>query len=275
MRKNSGWHIKIFSLMFVMYRLSIGCVFRNESGSIVEWIEHYLLHGVEHFYLIDDGSDDGSCDLLLPYLKRGLITLFKGGWGRYLGRQRAMYNEYILPVVQRKESAWLIMCDMDEYVWSPRNVDLRKLLNELTHIGQIQFEHTLFGSSGHEAQPASIVGGFTRRCAQMPTNNPGNLKYIVNCEYNFNSLNIHHATFVDKEDEDKRFLLLNDHFRMNHYSCQSQEFWNNVKCVRGDGDFWRNRTPEDFAAIDLNDVYDDTLLKQNQPVFEKLGLVVD
>ena len=41
-----------------MYKLSVGSIFKNESQGIKEWIEHYLNHGVEHFYLINDNSND-------------------------------------------------------------------------------------------------------------------------------------------------------------------------------------------------------------------------
>jgi hypothetical protein len=257
-----------------MHSLSVGCLFRNEAHSIVEWIEHYLLHGATHFYLIDDGSDDNSCELIAPYVSKGLVTLFNAKWDRYLGRQRDMYNHYILPLLG--ESKWLLMLDMDEYMWSPQSLDLKTILRQCEHLGQIQVDHTLFGSSGHEVQPASIVGAFTWRSSQLPTKMPGNRKYFVNCSFKFSSLNIHHASFVNPEDEEKRFLLLNDnYFRMNHYSCQSREFWTEIKCKRGDGDFWRLRTMEDFDAIDVNDVNDDTLLKQNLPVFEHLGLIIE
>lgn len=257
------------------YMLSVGCLFRNEGHSIREWIEHYLLHGVEHFYLIDDGSDDDSCLLLAPYVRRGLVTLFSGGWDRYLGRQRDMYNHYILPAVLRGETAWLLMCDMDEYVWSPESVDLRLVLARCGHLGQIQVDHTLYGSSEHELQPASVVAGFCRRSSGSPTLAPGNRKYFINCRFAFSSLNIHHATFVDLADEKERFLLLNAHFKMNHYSCQSRSFWLSVKCRRGDGDNWRTRTPADFDELDVNDVYDDGLLQQNAAVIASLGLPID
>jgi len=257
-----------------MYELSVGCIFRNESHSIQEWIEHYLFHGFNHIYLINDGSDDDSCSIIEPYVKRGIVTLFNASWDRYIGRQRDMYNHYILP--RLNETHWLLMCDMDEYMWSPEYIDLKKILERCNHIGQIQVEHTLFGSSGHELQPTSIVGSFMRRSASSPTNTPGNRKYFVNSSFKFSSLNIHHATFIDKKDEENHFILLNaPSFVLNHYSCQSHDFWLNVKCKRGDGDFWRIRTASDFAEIDLNDTFDDKLLKQNMPVLDKLGFRLD
>ena len=41
-----------------MYYLSILAIFKNEAMNLKEWIEHYILNGVEHFYLINNGSTD-------------------------------------------------------------------------------------------------------------------------------------------------------------------------------------------------------------------------
>jgi len=255
-----------------MHKLSVGCLFRNEEHSIVEWIEHYLHHGVEHFYLINDDSDDSSCKLLEPYIKNGVVTLFDAKWDKYFGRQRDMYNHYILPLVN--ETKWLLIVDMDEYVWSPMNENLLNILDQCSHIGQIQIEHTIFGSSGYEEQPKSIVNSFIKRSIDSPTTNPGNRKYFINCNYKFNSLNVHHATFINKYEEENNFMLLNDpYFKMNHYCCQSQNFWNNVKCNRGDSNSYRIRSVSDFEKIDINDVTDTDLLNQNIPVLTKLNLL--
>lgn len=244
-----------------MYKLSVGCLFRNESDSIIEWLEHYLLHGAEHFYLINDNSDDDSCLLLEPYVKKGLVTLFNAKWDKYLGRQHDMYNHYILGLLH--ESEWFLLTDMDEYMWSPKNKDMTVVLSEFRHIGQIQVDHTLFGSSDFVLQPKSIVSSFIKRSRDCPTESPGNRKYFVNCSFKFTSLNIHHATFVNKDDEINRFLLLNNYFRLNHYCCQSRDFWNNIKCRRGDGDCYRSRTEAEFNDIDVNDVEDIDLKNQN------------
>ncbi len=42
--------------MLSTHYLSVGCLFKNESHSIREWIQHYLSRGVDHLYLIDDDS---------------------------------------------------------------------------------------------------------------------------------------------------------------------------------------------------------------------------
>ena len=82
------------------YKLSVGAVFKNESHSIKEWIDHYLHHNVSHFYLIDDSSTDNSVEILNPYIKMGIVTLFNGNnWPYYTGRQKDMYNQFIFPLI--------------------------------------------------------------------------------------------------------------------------------------------------------------------------------
>jgi hypothetical protein len=80
-----------------LYTLSVGAMFKNEEHAIVEWIEHYLYHGVQHFYLINDGSTDTSVMKLQPYIDKGLVTLFNVDCKYYLGRQMDLYNTHILP----------------------------------------------------------------------------------------------------------------------------------------------------------------------------------
>jgi hypothetical protein len=252
-----------------VYRLAVGAMFKNEAHVMKEWIEHYLYHGVEHFYMIDDGSTDASIDLLQPYIERGLITLWQPKWAYYLGRQRDLYNHFILP--RHCEAQWLLMVDLDEFMWSPRSVDLREVLDLLPDMAQIQVKNTVYGSNGLEENPLSIVAGYTRRSAMQPTPTPGIIKYFINSNFRFTSLNVHHATFEQLEYEKTHFIMLDStYFILNHYQSQSLRFWCDVKCTRGDSDHYRVRTLEDFKEGDLNDVEDLGLLEQNGPVIDRL-----
>jgi hypothetical protein len=248
-----------------MRALSVGALFKNEERALPEWIEHYLHHGAEHFYLIDDNSDDRSCDVVKPYVDHGLVSLFREKHPYYLGRQRNLYNKHILP--RFDETHWLLICDLDEFVWSPRSIDLRPVLAELDHIAQVQMIHTLFGSNGRVTTPAGgLVASYTRRASSSPTRKPGNFKYFLNStRAACSSLNVHHATFTAKEGKDAPYYIMNETgFVLNHYCCQSREFWQNTKCTRGDADSYRVRTMKDFATYDLNDVKDTRPLEQNK-----------
>jgi hypothetical protein len=57
---------------------------------------------------------------------------------------------------------------------------------------------------------------------------------------------------------------------MNHYCCQSVEFWNNVKCTRGDSDNYLVRTHDQFKEYDINELEDLELYHQNLPIYEEL-----
>jgi len=250
-----------------MYYLSVGAMFKNESHSMKEWIEHYLFHGVDHFYLIDDGSTDSYMDILQEYIDLGKITLFVVDEPYYLGRQRTLYNTYILP--RKNETQWLLMVDLDEYVWSKQDVRLDNVLKTCEHYGQIQMKEALFGSNGYEFQPKHIVSSFTKRRIEYG----GKYKYFINTSYEYSSLNVHHAEFEDStkmEDFSIFIIVFPEYFILNHYNCQSRDFWNNVKCTRGDSDNYLIRTPDDFSQYDLNEMDDTELLEQNAPLYDKL-----
>ena len=248
------------------YFLSVGCMFKNESNSICEWVDHYLHHGVEHCFLINDNSTDNSVELLEPYIASQKVTVYNGAYRYYLGRQKDMYNCFLLPNLREKKTKWLIIVDMDEYLWSRESLDLKTVFSQCEKLSQIQFEHTLFGSNGHIEQPeGSIVRNFTMRCIDRPTRFTQNLKYAVNSDYEFASLNVHHATPSDPTHLEKEFFIIlgEPWLILNHYCCQSFEFWKKIKCTRGDGDHYRAREHDYFYEYDKNDVEDLELLEQN------------
>jgi hypothetical protein len=247
-----------------MYKLALGAIFKNEAHALKEWITHYTARGVDKIFLLNDSSTDDYLTVLAPYLKSGLVHLTDLEWKRYPGRQRDIYTHYLLP--RFKEAEWFIICDMDEFIWSPKSTNFVELLNStFSHIAVIQICHTVFGSNGLIMQPKSIVEGFTKRTKDSPSTCSKNEKCIYNTKYTFTYLNVHYPSFADPEDEAKRFAQFPDWWRMNHYTCQSKMFWDLVKCTRGDADQFRIRTPDaGFAELDINEVDDLELYTQNK-----------
>ena len=249
-----------------MHYLSVGAIFRNESNSIVEWLKHYLYRGVEHVYLINDNSNDDSIAKIQEFIDKGIVTLYHSSEPYYIGRQRNLYNRFILPHAQKKDTQWLLMIDLDEYVWSPLSIRLDHILrNHCGKLGQIQMRQHLYGSNGHVKQPGSIVQHFTKRATEYINC----YKYFINTNFEFSSLNIHHANFSieDYKTDPTVFMIIDPSYLLfNHYSCQSLEFWENVKCVRGDGDAYLKRDTARFHELDRNDVEDIQLSEQNKEI---------
>jgi hypothetical protein len=249
-----------------MYFLSVGAVFRNESNSIVEWVKHYLYHGVDHFYLINDNSSDDTVSKIQGFIDMGLITLYHSKEEYYLGRQRSVYNHFILPHVKQKDTQWLLMIDLDEYVWSPISICIGDVLRMgCSQLGQIQIQQYVYGSNGHVTQPESIVKHFTKRSHELVQC----YKYFVNSNFEFSSLNIHHADFANEayKTDASIFMIVDPcYFILNHYSCQSLDFWQHTKRVRGDGDGYKPRDMGCFRILDRNDLEDLQLCEQNKDI---------
>jgi hypothetical protein len=250
----------------MMHYLSVGAMFRNESDSIVEWIKHYLYHGVDHFYLINDNSDDDTVSKIREYVDKGLITLYHVNEPYYEGRQRNLYNRLLLPHLQKKDTQWILMIDLDEYVWSPKAIHLGDVLRMgCEQYGQIQIHQLVFGSNGYIEQPESLVKHFTKRENEYRICG----KFFLNSNFEFASINVHYADFANPAymtDASVFTMISYDWFIYNHYNCQSLNFWNKVKCVRGDSNAYLQRNMDHFHYVDKNEIEDLRLWEQNKDI---------
>lgn len=215
------------------HKLSIGAIFNNEANSLKEWLDHYIARGVDHFYLIDDNSNDNFLDVLDPYKDK--ITLFHiAERTQYWGRQIHYYNKYFLDKLQ--ETEWFLICDIDEYVWSSRFLKLKDCCDCLrqSQIFSLAIPMVLFGSNNQILQPKSIVKGFTKRS----TMNKNYLNFVTDV-HQYKSIvlsskvqqfEIHtHQVSCDTVYQNSLNLDL-DLLRLNHYRLQSEEKWkNNLK----------------------------------------------
>ncbi len=56
--------------------LSVCAIFKNEGRFLKEWLDYYLLAGVDHFYLYDNGSDDDGVAVLKRYNKFPSVSFY-------------------------------------------------------------------------------------------------------------------------------------------------------------------------------------------------------
>jgi hypothetical protein len=230
-----------------MYDLSILAMFKNESMIIKDWIEHYLNEGVNHFYLIDNGSNDDYWNKIEKY--KNNITLIKDPTRLEKNTQTFLYNKLFLETV-KKETNWLIICDVDEYIYARNgHIKIMDVLNKLPkNVEKIWLPWKIFGSNNNINQPNGIIKSFIKRkieysndkgfgktiCRTKNLNNIGCCGHLLtlnknNIYYTANGNNLETFDFTT-ENYNKLDLHL------NHYMLMSEEYYLKIKCKRGGGE---------------------------------------
>jgi len=254
-------------------------IFKNEKHALEEWINHYIKEGVDHFFLTDNGSDDGYIDILDKYIKNGTVSLNIDA-ERY--QQVKHLNFYIDHV---KKYDWVIVVDLDEFLYARKNYNtIKQYLSSLNNdIIQIYIPWKVFGSDGHVNQPENIIHYFLKReiydncrlingkCItqtknlidinihQSPTNNHG---LIITSDGNIKQH--HDNNFIYTSEE----ILNNSCLHLNHYAIQSWEFFSKIKMTRGDAtsssiDHIRNRNYFEVYDNNCHIVLDNELHNKN------------
>lgn len=240
------------------YEFVIGAAFKNEGNILDEWIRHYKYHGVDHIYLINDGSNDNFELILEKYINEGYVTLYNNSLkiDKY-PRQKYLYEYYFKPVLNT--SKWWAIIDLDEFMYSPNDINLKNIINKYNDYDQIHVKWKMFGSNGHIEQPKFVVPSFTKR--KYDDNNI-NGKSIIRSESLINfDVHLHNIT-------GKIINIENNDIIINHYAIQSWNFFEKVKMTRGDINKYADhigmmRDKKYFDEYDYKDIEDFILAKQN------------
>lgn len=244
-----------------MYNLVIGAPFKNEAHILDEWIKHYKYHGVDHIYLINDGSTDNFEAVLEPYIKEGYVTLFNNTMNiDGYPRQKFLYEEYFKPIINN--SKWWAILDLDEFMYSPYEIDLKKVIEKYNNYEQLYIKWRMFGSNGHIEQPKYVVPSFTKRQHDNPDING---KSIFRSDL-LNNFDVHY------HDVNGEIIVIDNDIIINHYAIQSWSFFERVKMTRGDvNNFVQQigivRDKKYFDEFDYKDVDDNILAKQNETLY--------
>ena len=148
--------------------LSILAIFRNEEHVLDEFIQHHIKQGVDHFYLIDNDSDDSSREILKKYDSIVTIRDEKIFGNRDPDEEvkviRAQYRGYnkFIPHINTK---WLLPIDLDEFMYARNGYSTIKeyLKKNGKSVDQILVRPKQFTSGGLIKQPKSVIDGFTKR----------------------------------------------------------------------------------------------------------------
>lgn len=215
-----------------MYKLCVISYFKNERNHIVEWILHNKKRGIEHIWLIDNGSNDNYD--IKKFIDSKYVTLYKEP---NLG-QVDSYNKY-LPEL-KKHTEWLAVIDIDEYIYSKKKQDLKEIINEIEKINDYLYKYK---NSKELVNQINIQGrlyypGTFLSPKSVISSNINFIQYdslkCPKCIHKLSSideLSIHGFSsgteYICKYDSD--FLC------MNHYKFSSYEYLYGIKEYRGGG----------------------------------------
>ena len=201
------------------YFLGVLTYFKNERSSIYEWILHYKKWGVDHIWMIDNGSQDNyNID---EFINEGFVTVYNEP---NLGQQNS-YNKYIPKI--KKEVKWLGVFDMDEFLYSKEKDNLKQVISNINQDNKIiSIQMTIFFPSTFESKESIIEMNIQRKCYDSDKH--------PKCLFNLDLIDrvSIHGFGVDKKlhlTADKTLLCI------NHYRYGSFEYLYGIKEGRGGG----------------------------------------
>lgn len=121
--------------------LSVCVCVKNELPYLADFIEHYLAQGVDHVYIVDNGSTDGGPESLPEYGGGAAFTtqvtvlrdardmgIFDSDAGGQ-GHSRLLTENLFMRL--RNETEWAIVVDADEFMFGKNGHSLRTYVQSL------------------------------------------------------------------------------------------------------------------------------------------------
>lgn len=222
--------------------LHIMSIFKNETMNLKIWIEHYIWQGVEHFYLIDNGSTDNPLEILQYYIDTGIVTYYY----RPEKYQQVQHYRYIFDKENLKEKTqWLCICDLDEFFFGVEDI-LINSIKDLNYYDVVYTNSFFYGSDNLVDHPKDIRTAIIYR--EEYSDNYGT-KYFFKPKSITNSSEIWIHWLVESGTLNKKQMNeinQNNIIRLNHYRIQSFEYYKNVKMTRGDVSSINSENIRDF-----------------------------
>ena len=260
------WHYKTSGNKTFKYNVSICAGCKDEGEYFLEWIEYYLLLGVDHFYLYNNNGTDNTKELLHRYIDQNIVT-----WIEWPGitQQLDIYNDAIEKY--KDETRWMAIVDLDEFIVPTKYRQLPSILSHFNGINQILIPWIMYGSSGHNKwEKGLVIERFTKH-ASKPSHFT---KAILNPRATIFAHVHRSVVFGRTTDEHKHDIIHStpiktiDILQINHYVVKSYEEYISKKQKRGDAYFSKSVFDDTFFKVhDVNDVDSPKLM---QPYIQKI-----
>ena len=246
-----------------MKYLSVVAVMKDELPNLEEWLDFHRGVGVEHFYLYDNGSTDGTHGFIKDQ-ESSDISYFNTDMDMC---QLACY--YNALTAFNDQSQWMAFIDLDEFLFSPKG-DLCEELKKFEGTAPgIAVNEVFFGSNGHETRPeGGVLKNYTKRRKEVDKH----IKSICQPRYTLCPAGNPHSFYytqgmaLDENHQNSpgpfRYPGTADTFRVNHYWVKSKEEYER-KLTRGRADV-PSRDPKFRYTTGIGRKLDDVWKQDNE-----------
>ena len=258
--------------------IALVAIMRNEARHVGEWAAFHREAGAGHLYLYDDGSTDGTVEIVrslmpestvIPWAQR--FTDARGGWRgpMRLHNQIAAYVHAVANFGARWR--WMACLDADEFLMPTGAPTLPEALMGLD-VTNVSLPWHMFGRGGRAEPPEEgTVLGFVRRARDPmdPARGASGFKCLFDpCALRIASVHEmrtdgdrtwndagHEATFATRRDP---AFLSTERVQLNHYYTRSAADLE-AKLARGSNladPAYRRRVMRTVDAIERDEVED-------------------
>ncbi len=214
-------------------------ILKDEAPYLDEWITFHLMMGFDHFYIYDNGSTDGTQEVLAKYQKLGVVTVIP--WCNFslvLHPQKAANAHAIANF--SAPYRWVAFFDVDEFLFSPTSDTLVEALEKIGDQICVSIPWQNFGPNGHTTKPDGLViENYTEKGVFPPVSGQRSLlryktildpsKVMAAGTHCFHFLDVgpvlineRGQTMQPHQFEDVKFAV-SEHFQLNHYFTRSEQ----------------------------------------------------
>jgi hypothetical protein len=256
-------------------RLGICTIQRDRGRWLPEWVAFHHAAGFRKFYIFLHRCTDHSEEVVRQLQKHFDIQCFVLGADVERPQLAAYQHAY---QIFGHEVDWMAFIDGDEFVFSPQTGDLRDVMAQFQYakVSALGAWWVCYGSAGHVQEPDGLIIENYQRRPELSHLNTRHFKCIVrghqgetvSVGMNAHSFNSRYGTV----DERLRPLSVGymphmepsyELIRINHYVCQSLEYFETFKQNSGMADAGATavRPKAIWDRDNINDVHDPSALR--------------
>lgn len=246
--------------------LAVVGIVKNEGKFIEEWIEYYLLSGVDKIILFDNESTDQTADIINEYGGGTVDYHYIPGSIRQLDAYNIALRMY------GKQYRYMAFLDCDEFMYGGKSLydTIDELFQKHTDMGGLGVNWLHFGSAGHETHPdSSVIENYQWRAEEDFYYN-----YVIKTvavstrvlAFASPHYPIYRRGYAGYDELGRKTIatrtktVSTQYIRINHYFTKSKEDWVE-KVKKGRADIPKPREMSRFEQYDRNEVFDDRLCK--------------